>query len=351
MIIGTRNNLYVHNVTYENADEWNEYVQRHPLATNYHQFEWRYVIERTFGHKTFYLLAKNNENSVEGVLPLVHIKSIFFGSFLISLPFFNYGGLLCTNTAAEIVLVQEAKKIMHVTKSSFIEFRHLREHGHSFITKKHKASMVLDIKKDIESQWNEFDAKLRNQVRKSEKNNLSVAVGHADMLDQFYKIFSCNMRNLGTPVYSESYFQNILRAFPNSTRVFTVSLRNRAIASGIATWHRDTIEMPWASSFAVYRSFCPNNKLYWEVIKYAIEKKFKKFDFGRSTLESGTYKYKEQWGARPVQLFWQYCIADGHSIPEINPDNPKYSFAIMLWKHLPLWLTELLGPHIARCIP
>lgn len=321
------------------------------MSTNYHLFGWKEVIEKSFGHKTFYLASRNAEGKISGVLPLVHIKSLFFGSFLVSVPFFNYGGLLCDDQAAEQTLLGEAKKILTSTGSSFIELRHTNYHELGLITKKHKVSMLLDLHKDATSQWNGFDAKMRNQIRKSQKRGLKIRIGHLNLLDDFYDIFSKNMRDLGTPVYSKKFFRNILWKFPDVTKIFSVISQNKAVASGLTVSYKDTIEMPWASSIAEYRSLCPNDLLYWEVIKYSIEKNFVKFDFGRSSPESGAYKFKEQWGAKPVQLYWQYWMREGVLPPELSPRNPKYAMAIKLWRMLPVWFTRIVGPGIVKYIP
>lgn len=123
------------------------------------------------------------------------------------------------------------------------------------------------------------------------------------------------------------------------------------MAAALLTWYKETLEVPWASSVRDARELCPNNLLYWEAIRFAIGKKACKFDFGRSTPGEGTYCFKKQWGAKPVQLYWQYLLRNGAEMPELNPHNPKYRLAVQTWQHLPLLLTNFLGPHIVRCIP
>jgi serine/alanine adding enzyme len=91
--------------------------------------------------------------------------------------------------------------------------------------------------------------------------------------------------------------------------------------------------------------------LYWEAIQFAIRNGFNKFDFGRSTPNEGTYSFKRQWGAQPVQLYWQYLMDGQNSIPDLNPSNPRYQTAIRIWQRLPLLVTRILGPMIVRNIP
>ena len=73
-------------------------------------------------------------------------------------------------------------------------------------------------------------------------------------------------------------------------------------------------------------------------------------DFGRSTPGEGTFKFKEQWGAVPVPLHWEYRMLNGAELPNLSPTNPKYRLMIETWKRLPLPLATRLGPYIVRGI-
>jgi FemAB-related protein (PEP-CTERM system-associated) len=172
-----------------------------------------------------------------------------------------------------------------------------------------------------------------------------------EQIDNFYYVFSRNMRYLGTPVYDRSLFKTILATFPRETRICTVLKDEKPVAAGFLVSFKETVEMPWASSLREYNHLSPNMMLYWKVLSHAADNGFKKFDFGRSTPHEGTYQFKMQWGAQPVQLYWHYWLSSGVAMPEINPKNPRYKYFIKLWQHLPLWLTNALGPKIVRNIP
>lgn len=335
----------------EDGNAWDAYVASHPDSSNYHQYGWRKVVEKSFGHRTMYLAATNRNNEICGILPFVQMKSRLFGSFLVSLPFFNYGGLLVSEDSAAATLLDVSRKMLAGTGVDYIEFRHLKRYVDVVATKQHKVTMILDLKYSEKDQWNSLDAKVRNQVRKAEKSGLQAVTGRAELLDGFYEVFCRNMRDLGTPVYDRSFFSNILDEFPDSTQIISVIQNGRTIASALLTWYKDILEVPWASSNRDFSMLCPNNLLYWEAIRFAIKTGVRKFDFGRSTPGEGTYKFKKQWGAMPVQLYWQYLLREGNTLPEVNPKNPRYRLAIQAWQRLPLILTNLLGPHIVRCIP
>jgi hypothetical protein len=91
--------------------------------------------------------------------------------------------------------------------------------------------------------------------------------------------------------------------------------------------------------------------LYWTALSFGCESRFGTFDFGRSTVGGGTYRFKSQWGAQPRQLHWHYWLKNGGALPELNPQNPKYAMAVRLWQKLPLTVTNWLGPSIVSKLP
>ena len=335
----------------EDGKAWDAFVTSHQDSTNYHQYGWRKVVEKSFGHRTLYLAASSRHNVICGVLPFVQMKSRLFGRFLVSLPFFNYGGMLVTEDSAAAMLLAASQKMLLGTGVDHIELRNLKICEAVDATKQNKVTMILDLKKNTEEQWSSLDAKVRNQIRKAEKNGLQVVTGRLELLNGFYEVFCRNMRDLGTPVYGLNFFRNVLEEFPETTRILSVTYEGRTIASALLTWYKNTLEVPWASSNRDFRALCPNNLLYWKAICFAIDLGASRFDFGRSTPDEGTYNFKKQWGTRPVQLYWQYLLREGATLPEVNSKNPKYRLAIQAWQRLPLLLTNLLGPHIVRCIP
>jgi FemAB-related protein (PEP-CTERM system-associated) len=199
--------------------------------------------------------------------------------------------------------------------------------------------------------WDRIDRKVRNQIRKAEKSQLTVDRGGAALIPDFYGVFAQNMRDLGTPVYARRLFEEVLATFPDRAHIHVVRLNGRAIAAGLTYRTGPMVEVPWASSLREHNSLCPNHLLYWSVIESALAEGGQILDFGRSTPGEGTYKFKEQWGATPLPLHWEYCLLRGGTVPDQSPKNPRFRMAIDTWKRCPLWLANALGPHIVRWIP
>ena len=229
-----------------------------------------------------------------------------------------------------------------------VELRHRARQFDDLPCKAHKVTMLLSLG---EGMWESLDRKVRNQIRKAEKSGLVAERGGRDLLHDFYEVFSRNMRDLGTPVYSPELFDQVLKRFPTRARLHVVRLDGVPVAAGLTYRTRDTVEVPWASSIRDFNHLCPNHLLYWHIIQSAVTDDCRVLDFGRSTPHEGTYKFKEQWGAQPLELHWEYCLLNGDTLPNQSPTNPKYQRAIELWKKCPLWVANAIGPHIVGSIP
>ena len=337
--------------TYEDVISWDRFVLNHPMATGYQLMGWRRVVERAFGHRTFYLMAREDQGQIRGVLPLVFVSSRLVGRFLVSMPFVNYGGLLAESFDAQRALLKAAVGLASELRASHIELRHQHLLQLDWTSKQHKVSMRLDLPREPATLMKRFPSKLRSQIRRAEKEQLTVRIEGIEILDDFYRVFSRNMRDLGTPVYGRRFFETILEVFPKDARICVVYLGRQPVAAGFLYGFQNTLEIPWASADRRYNRLSPNMLLYSSALEYACREGFELFDFGRSTPGSGPYRFKEQWGARPVPLYWYHWSRDGRPVPDVSPANAKYDRAIQVWKRLPLSLTRLIGPSIVRNIP
>ena len=207
-----------------------------------------------------------------------------------------------------------------------------------------KVNLVLPLPTTSDSLWKQFDAKVRNQIRKAERSGLAVEFGGKEKLSEFYEVFVINMRDLGSPVHAQGFFQAILDAFGSSARIAVVYKDAIPIGGLVALAFKDTIVVPWASSLRQYFSLCPNMLLYWETIRTACREGFRKFDFGRSSRDANTYRFKRQWGAVEEQLYWYTIPVDArHSENQVGSDRRKALFAQM-WQRLPLKRYSMVRP-------
>ena len=338
------------NILSHETHQWDQYVLKSSTASLYHLSGWKRVVEKTFGHSTFYLYALQNTHIV-GILPLVYLKSVLFGKMFVSLPYFNYGGIVAESEEIQRQLLNEAITLAQREKADHIELRHTENFDLGLPAKSSKVLMLLELPETSEELWTRFKSKLRSQIRRPEKEGFTVKFGHLDELENFYQLFAYKMRDHGTPVYTKRLFEHILTEFPENARICTVYDDKTPISTGFIIGFKTLLQIPWAASLRSYDRFGTNMWLYWNILKFGCEQGYKYFDFGRSTLDEGTYKFKKQWGSQPVQCYWHYWLAKGDDLPEVNPHNPKYQLAIRIWQKLPVSVTKLLGPPIVKFIP
>lgn len=329
---------------------WMEYANSISDMRLYHDYRWRDVLEKSFGHKCFYLMAQTDKK-VSGIFPLVFIKGNVMPSSMVSLAFFNYGGILSDNKETAASLLKSAIGILKKEGGRYIEIRNTKKLDLALKTREHKVTMRLQLSDDIDQEWKKLDAKVRNQIRKAQKSDLVGKSGKEELLDKFYCVFSRNMRDLGTPVLGKIFFKNILRCFNEESRIFIVEQNSKIVAGAFTLCRNSVIEVPWASSIRIFNRLCPNEFMYWEIIRHAISNGLKQFDFGRCTKNTGAYRFKKQWNPEVKQLYWQYWASKESYLPTNNPQRSKFRFLITIWKRLPLLLANKLGPCVAKNIP
>lgn len=363
--------------------EWDNYVLSNTDANLYHLAGWKKVIEKTYGHNTYYLMAErvipeqiksksstNQKNSIVGILPLVHLKNYIFGNNLISIPFFDMSGLLADDKETEKTLIHEAIKLGKKLKADSIELRHnqpLSETGSNEFqglnrnsqlenqnccvkTLSHKVRMLLNLPESSEELMKSFKSKLRSQITRPVKEGLTAKIGGIEHLNQFYKVFSVNMRDLGSPVHSKKLISNVLEQFSKNAKILIINKENTPVACSMMVGFKETLENPWSSSLRDYSRLSPNMLLYWTMLEYACDHGYKYFDFGRSTPDEGTYKFKAQWGAKPYPLYWHYISLNGRTIDTGTTEKSKFEKAIEYWQKLPVSVTKIIGPILRKRI-
>ena len=365
-------NLRVEPLTREKASIWNAYVSGHPQGTLYHLSGWRDVIREAYGHSSHYLLALRKNFSrepelrpqgpgeaVAGILPLVHMKNLLFGNQLVSIPFFDLGGLLADDSQTEGILLSEAARIGKNLGAGNVELRNIQ--SLSIIdsdpqwqgivsTRSHKVRMILELPGSPDELMKSFKSKLRSQIRVPLKEGLRAELGGKELMNPFYEIFVANMRDLGSPVHSRKIMESVFETFNEKCRIVIVYKEKIPLACSLMIGFKDILENPWASSLREYSRLSPNMLLYWTMLEYACTQGYRFFDFGRSTPDEGTYRFKEQWGAAPHPLTWQYVALNGKSTEKDGLEKSKFDLAIKYWKKLPIPLTRILGPRIRKHI-
>ncbi|MBD3317743.1 MAG: FemAB family PEP-CTERM system-associated protein [Chitinivibrionales bacterium] len=342
------------------AGAWDDYVGKHPHTTPYHQYAFCEAVRKTYHHSLKWLAALARDGTIAGILPLYRVGSFLFGNGWISIPFCDYGGILAQSDDTASLLAAYGTQICNDTGYRYLELRQtvpLRcfdEHNdgneYHVVRKDAKVRMRLPLPSRAGDLFDGFPSKLRSQIRRPGKEGCTVQSGGLDLLDDFYAVFVRNMRDLGSPVHSKSLMKNWLLLAPKHTRLFVVYKNRLPLAGSFVVGSGDTLVNPWASSDKRFGRIAPNMLLYWGMLEYAIESGYRFFDFGRSSVGEGTYRFKAQWGAQPETLHWYYTYKDSPP-PEPENDGERKAKFSAAWRSLPLWGTRILGPFLRRQIP
>ncbi len=334
----------------DDSDQWNRYLDDHAGSNFYQKYEWKKINERNFGHKAFYLTLKR-DSKIEGIFPVVSVKSMVFGHILSSMPFVNFGGICANSDNTKHELLSEAGKIVRQLDADYLEIRSLDSISESIPSSLNKISMTLVLSHNYEEIWANFKSKHRTNIRRVYKHGVSIKQGHIELLDDFYQVLSKSWKRLGTPIYRKKYFCDILESFGQDTKIFVAYYQGKPIATAFNGHFKQTVEGMWAGALAEYRNLQPNYALYWEMIKDACENGFVEYHLGRSSIDSGAESFKRKWNAQSKQLFTQYLLNKRTDTPQLNVNNPKFNLAIKIWSKLPLGVTTTLGPFISKSIP
>jgi FemAB-related protein (PEP-CTERM system-associated) len=328
--------------------EWDDYVRADPASSFCHLANWWTLMDERLGHRAIPLAARDDGGALTGVLPLVHVRSRVFGAYLVSMPFLNAGGPLGdgpTRAALAAAAEQEARR----SGVALLELRNRSDPPDWGQVSHRKITVELALPGDTDTLWRSFPGKLRSQVRRPEKEGFTVRFG-ADQMPAFYQVFAWNMRALGTPVLPRGWFEALAPAFGDVVEFGVVYDGDRPIASGCGFVWQGRFEITWAASLRAYSRSAPNMLLYWAFMQRMIGRGAHTFDFGRCTPDSGTHRFKRQWGGHDVPLSWSQWSASGATATP-SPDRPVFRVAAACWRRVPLAITNRVGPVIARCLP
>lgn len=330
----------------KDEQRWDAFVEAHTEGTFFHLAPWRHVIEKAFGHKTYFLFVEEN-GEIQGVLPLGHVNSRLFGNTLVSTPFCVYGGMLVNNFEARLALDNAAQKLAQQLKVDCLELRNRKQEHTSWPS---KSDLYVTFRKDIdpdpEVNMQNIPRKQRAMVRKGIKAGL---VGEIDFgLDRFYEAYASSVHALGTPVFSRKYFEVLKNTFGDKCEILVITKDGELISAVMSFYYKDEVLPYYGGGTSAARRVKGNDFMYWELMRRAGENGIRVFDYGRSKVGTGSYSFKKNWGFEPVPLHYEYYLVNATEIPDINPLNPKYRLFIAMWKKLPFALTKLIGPHIVK---
>jgi FemAB-related protein (PEP-CTERM system-associated) len=333
-------------------EEWDAYVRQAKGALYSHLWDWGETLSQVYDLPLLRLSVRQSETGrLAGVLPLALFAPPAGEKRLISLPYTDAAGIVTDDQQAASALLTSALDCLGQTQSCHLELRQegasrelptgamgVTSTSHTF-----KTGLVRELPDSEEALWAGLDAKVRNQVRKSGREGCVATVGGSELVEEFFSVFSENMRDLGSPVHDPQLFRAMSQRVPGA--IVLVRCQGLPVAAAMVFMHAGVLYNPWASSLRRFRPLCPNMLLYWSMLVHGVQCGCHAFNFGRSSPGAPACRFKEQWGAIRQPLTWQVISGAGS---QWDPGNE--SLVNEEFKPLDLETSRRLGPAARRWI-
>jgi len=337
--------------------EWDRYAGSNSDAVCSHLFGWGEQLAAAYNLPLFRLAAKDSRSTrILGILPLILFSPPTGERRLISLPYTDAAGITADDNESGHHLLAAALELADSLGAMHLE---LRQYGMfsevfsnvfvndrwSYRPYNFKTGLKRPLPSSPQQLWSDLPAKVRNQVRKACRSGCTSTTGGVELLEDFYVVFSENMRDLGSPVHPCGLFHRLLTDTDLLANIVIVYLHQEPVAGGAIFCHNKTATNPWASSLRRCRPYCPNMLLYWSMLEYAILNDCNRFDFGRSSPGASTCRFKIQWGARQERLNW-------HVFSRLPAawDPRRESLSLDVIRQMELEDSRRAGPAIRRWI-
>ena len=210
-------------------------MERAANASAYHRYEWRRVITDVFGHETCYFAARDSHGEIRGVLPTVRLRSRLFGDFFVSMPYFNYGGVLADRDDAADALIEAAAGRAQELGVGHLELRHRANVKPAWPVRTDKVAMYLRLPgvRGRARQAARLEAAIADQAaaegRRGGRPRRSRAARRV-----LRGVLPEHARSRHAGLFASAGSPPILDAFPDRTRVFVVRHARQARRGGHA---------------------------------------------------------------------------------------------------------------------
>ncbi|MEW6994706.1 FemAB family XrtA/PEP-CTERM system-associated protein [Colwelliaceae bacterium MEBiC 14330] len=349
MKINPQDNGKIKHLSQAEFQRWDNYVKNHQQGSFFHLSGWQEVITKSFGHACYFLYI-DVDGDISGVLPLVEVKSKLFGHALISTPFCVYGGAIAQTKEQVRQLEQEACHLAEQLSVDYLELRYQEKQDSALLLKQAHSTFGCDLAEDGDKILASIKKKQRAVIRQSLKNELHFSLLKGkENLSEFYRLLSISYRNLGTPIFSQSYFNNLIDVFGDDIDIAVIADKEQQSSCAVMNFYFNMQVLPYyGGGNHCARALKSADFMYYQVMCHAREQGYRWYDFGRSKNDSGPYKYKKNWGMEPKSLYYYYHLVNAPELPNLSPNNPKYKLFIQMWQKLPLKVSQFIGPFLSK---
>ncbi len=250
----------------KDKSRWNGYCEKQINLPPLSRFEWKDILENSYGAKVFPILAFDDQDQVCGILPLYEIKDYSGRSNIYSLKF----GLVADNTQVAESLVKFANQLAQERNAT--EMTLSSGYNPYQLNTNHTVSktVALDILPSETEMWQKIRGKARNMVLKARKDGITVEQELSN-LEEFYSVYSTRMLQKGVRIHSLKYFKDIIEHMGDQTQLFVARKGCEIVGGMFMIYSGDTGAYIYGGSL-VDSGTSPKQLLLLEVVCFCILK-------------------------------------------------------------------------------
>ena len=161
-----------------------------------------------------------------------------------------------------------------------------------------RLNVRIDLKgQDEESVMASFHKKTRYNIRLAGRKDLEVRYSSNNIEDihRFFEVHKIMSERQGIGHRDVDYFIRMAEAYGDDLRVYTIWYEGQVLSAAICISHANTTWYAYGGSSNEHRNRMPNYLMQWEMIKWALERGTRYYDFGgffEKDIEDGLYRFK-----------------------------------------------------------
>ena len=183
--------------------------------------------------------------------------------------------------------------------SHYIDFA-LQNNGYKY--SRREVSSVLFLEETVDDNLSKFKSTHRTAVRKAEKSG--IVIRQSKDFEEFYYILKKNLsiRHNVNPTHTLTELLYLKELFPERIYLFGAYMKDKMVAGVVNFIATENVVLAfYISHDENFQEARPINLLFYKIFEWAIQEKFRVFDFGIFTVNEepnlGLARFKENFGA------------------------------------------------------
>jgi CelD/BcsL family acetyltransferase involved in cellulose biosynthesis len=321
--------------------EWSGFVAAHSQSCVFHHPTWTLLLAECYGFRPFALVTRADVGIAGGV-PVLEVSTIRAARW-ISQPF--------TDSCPPLVDARFGPRLAAALDDAVraAEVRRLEVRGpfpglvapDRFDAVTH----AIELGDDPDAVLARVSRHVRKNLRAGERAGLVVrrAETERDLTDTFYRLQLETRRRLGVPIQPRRWYRLLWRRIlePGLGFLLLAYRGTTPVAGGVFLDWNGTLTAKYSASSAAALSVRPNNRVFWEAMRWGCENGYARFEFGRTDCAAdGLRRFKRSWGAVEQPLHY---TAFGSPAADRSLPPPVAALVRRALRHSPLVVTRTLG--------